>query len=99
MLMTVLAILVALAVLYWFGSLAYAYSTSPIERARLNKQPVHMLVALLAIVSLLMLLLGICVPGLGNLSIILGQHQFRIWTIGLVGCIVFTAISFIIRRR
>ena len=34
--MTIVAILVALAVLYWLGSLAYAYFANSTERARLN---------------------------------------------------------------
>ena len=36
--MTIVAILVALAVLYWLRSLAYAYFTNSTERLRLNKQ-------------------------------------------------------------
>ena len=35
--MTIVAILVALAVLYWLGSLAYAYFANSTERSRLNE--------------------------------------------------------------
>ena len=48
--MTIVAILVALAVLYWLGSLAYAYFTNATERSRLNKQPGLLVIALLAAV-------------------------------------------------
>ena len=95
--MTIVAILVSLAVLYWLGSLAYAYLSNSIERSRLNSQPGLLAIALLAAVSLVILLLGINSP-YGNLSILIGGQQFRIWMFGLIGCIVFTAIGFMMRR-
>jgi hypothetical protein len=96
--MTIFAILVALATLYWLGSLAYAYFTNPIERSRLSKQPGMMIIALLTAVSLVILLIGIKSP-YGNLSISIGEQQFRIWVIGLIGCVIFTAVGFWMRRR
>jgi hypothetical protein len=75
--MIAFAILVALAALSWLGSLAYAYFTNPIERSRLNKRPAVMTIALLAAVSLAVLLIGINSP-YGNLSILIGEQQFRI---------------------
>ena len=56
--MTIVAILVALAVLYWLGSLAYAYFANSTERSRLNKQPGLLVIALLAALSLAVLLIG-----------------------------------------
>jgi hypothetical protein len=96
--MIAFAILVALAALSWLGSLAYAYFTNPIERSRLNKRPVVMMIALLAAVSLVVLLIGINSP-YGNLSILIGEQQFRIWVFGLIGCVIFTALGYSIRRR
>jgi antitoxin HigA-1 len=97
--MMIFAIVVALVVLYWLGSLAYHYVTNPAERARLNKQPGQLLIALLAVVLLAMLLIGILVPAFGNLSIFVGDYQFRIWTVGLAGCVVVTAAHFLFRGR
>src|SRR5271167_857202 len=91
--MIVFAILVALATLSWLGSLAYAYFTNPIERSRLNKRPAVMMIALLAAVSLVVLLIGINSP-YGNLSILIGEQQIRIWVFGLIGCVIFTALGF-----
>jgi hypothetical protein len=96
--MIVFAILVALATLSWLGSLAYAYFTNPIERSGLNKRPAVIMIALLAAVSLVVLLIGINSP-YGNLSILIGEQQFRIWVFGLIGCIIFTALGFSMRRR
>jgi hypothetical protein len=95
--MTILAILVALAVLYWLGSLAYSYLTDPTERSRLNKRPGLIVIALLAAVSVVILLIGIYSP-FGELSILIGEQQLRIWIIGLIGCVVFTAVGYIMRR-
>ncbi len=95
--MTVVAILVALAVLFWLGSLAYAYFSNSAERSRLNKQPGLLLIALLAAVSLAVLLIGINSP-YGNLSILIGGQQFRIWIFGLIGCVIFTLAGFMMRR-
>jgi hypothetical protein len=96
--MTIVAILVALAALYWLGSLAYAYFTNSTERSRLNKQPGLLVIALLAAVSLVVLLMGVYSP-YGNLSILIGGQQFRIWIAGLIGCVVFTVVGFMMRRR
>jgi len=96
--MTIVAILVALAVLYWLGSLAYAYFANSTERSRLNNQPGLLVIALLAALSLVVLLMGIYSP-YGNLSILLGGQQFRIWLVGLIGCVVFTVVGFMMRRR
>lgn len=95
--MTIVAILVALAVLCWLGSLAYAYFSNSTERSRLKKQPGLLLVALLAAVSLVVLLLGINSP-YGGLSILIGGQQFRIWVFGLIGCVIFTFAGFMMRR-
>ena len=95
--MTIVAILVALAVLCWLGSLAYAYFSNSAERSRLSRQPGLLIVALLAAVSLVVLLLGINSP-YGNLSILIGGQQFRIWVFGLVGCVIFTLAGFMMRR-
>jgi hypothetical protein len=97
--LTIFAILVALVTLYWLGSLAYQYLANPDERSRLNERPGQLLLALLGIVLLAMLLIGILVPPFGNLSILVGDHQFRIWAIGLVGCVVVTVVHFLIRAR
>ena len=96
--MTIVAILIALAALYWLGSLAYAYLTNSTERSRLNKQPGLLVIALLAAVSLVVLLMGVYSP-YGNLSILIGGQQFRIWIVGLIGCVVFTVVGFMMRRR
>jgi len=96
--MTIVAILVALAVLYWLGSLAYAYLANSTERSRLNNQPGLLVIALLAALSLVVLLMGIYSP-YGNLSILIGGQQFRIWLVGLIGCVVFTVVGFMMRRR
>jgi hypothetical protein len=96
--MTIVAILVALAVLYWLGSLAYAYFANSTERTRLNNQPGLLVIALLAALSLVVLLMGIYSP-YGNLSILIGGQQFRIWLVGLIGCVVFTVVGFMMRRR
>lgn len=96
--MTIFAILVALAVLGWLCSLAYAYITNRDERSRLNKRPGLLIVALLAAVSLLILLIGINSP-YGSLSVLIGEQQVRIWIIGLIGCVIFTALGFFMRRR
>jgi len=96
--MTIVAILVALAVLYWLGSLAYAYFANSTERSRLNNQPGLLVIALLAALSLVVLLMGIYSP-YGNLSILIGGQQFRIWLVGLIGCVVFTVVGFMMRRR
>jgi amino acid transporter len=95
--MTILAILVALAVLYWLGSLAYSYLTDPEERSRLNKRPGLMVIALLAALSVVILLIGIYSP-FGELSILIGEQQLRIWIIGLIGCVIFTAVGYMMRR-
>ena len=99
MTLMIFAIVVALVVLYWLGSLAYQYLSNPAERSRLNKQPGQLLLALLTVVLLAMLLVGILVPAFGNLSILVGDHQFRLWTIGLAGCVVVTAVHFLFRSR
>jgi hypothetical protein len=96
--MTIVAILVALAVLYWLGSLAYAYFANSTERSRLNNQPGLLVIALLAALSLVVLLMGIYSP-YGNLSILIGGQQFAIWLVGLIGCVVFTVVGFMMRRR
>ena len=96
--MTIVAILIALAVLYWLGSLAYAYFDNSTERSRLNNQPGLLVIALLAALSLVVLLMGIYSP-YGNLSILIGGQQFRIWLVGLIGCVVFTVVGFMMRRR
>jgi hypothetical protein len=96
--MTIVAILIALAVLYWLGSLAYAYFANSTERTRLNNQPGLLVIALLAALSLVVLLMGIYSP-YGNLSILIGGQQFRIWLVGLIGCVVFTVVGFMMRRR
>lgn len=96
--MTIVAILIALAVLYWLGSLAYAYFANSTERMRLNNQPGLLVIALLAALSLVVLLMGIYSP-YGNLSILIGGQQFRIWLVGLIGCVVFTVVGFMMRRR
>lgn len=96
--MTIVARLVALAVLYWLGSLAYAYFANSTERTRLNNQPGLLVIALLAALSLVVLLMGIYSP-YGNLSILIGGQQFRIWLVGLIGCVVFTVVGFMMRRR
>jgi len=94
----IFAILVALVTLYWLGSLAYRYVADPAERSRLNQQPGQWLVALLGLVLLAMLLLGLA-PPFGNLSILAGDFQFRIWAVGLVGCVVVTVAHFVLRGR
>jgi hypothetical protein len=96
--MTIVAILIALAVLYWLGSLAYAYFANSTERTRLNNQPGLLVIELLAALSLAVLLIGIYSP-YGNLSILIGGQQFRIWLVGLIGCVVFTVVGFMMRRR
>jgi hypothetical protein len=96
--MTIVAIVIALAVLYWLGSLAYAYFANSTERTRLNNQPGLLVIALLAALSLAVLLIGIYSP-YGNLSILIGGQQFRIWLVGLIGCVVFTVVGFMMRRR
>ena len=96
--MTIVAILIALAVLYWLGSLAYAYFANSTERTRLNNQPGLLVIALLAALSLVVLLMGVYSP-YGNLSILIGGQQFRIWLVGLIGCVVFTVVGFMMRRR
>ena len=96
--MTIVAIVIALAVLYWLGSLAYAYFANSTERTRLNNQPGLLVIALLAALSLVVLLMGIYSP-YGNLSILIGGQQFRIWLVGLIGCVVFTVVGFMMRRR
>jgi hypothetical protein len=48
--------------------------------------------------SLAVLLIGIYSP-YGNLSILIGGQQFRIWLVGLIGCVVFTVVGFMMRRR
>jgi hypothetical protein len=96
--MTIVAILIALAVLYWLGSLAYAYFANSTERTRLNNQPGLLVIALFAALSLAVLLIGIYSP-YGNLSILIGGQQFRIWLVGLIGCVVFTVVGFMMRRR
>jgi hypothetical protein len=96
--MTIVAILIALAVLYWLGSLAYAYFANSTERTRLNNQPGLLVIALLAALSLAVLLIGIYSP-YGNLSILIGGQQFRIWLVGLIGCVVFKVVGFMMRRR
>jgi hypothetical protein len=96
--MIVFAILVALAAVSWLGTLAYGYFTNPIERSRLNNRPALIIIALLAAISLVVLVVGINSP-YGNLSILIGERQFRIWIFGLVGCIIFTALGFSLRRR
>jgi hypothetical protein len=96
--MTIVAIMIALAVLYWLGSLAYAYFANSTERTRLNNQPGLLVIALLAALSLAVLLIGIYSP-YGNLSILIGGQQFRIWLVGLIGCVVFTVVGFMMRRR
>lgn len=96
--MTIVAILIALAVLYWLGSLAYAYFANSTERMRLNNQPGLLVIALFAALSLAVLLIGIYSP-YGNLSILIGGQQFRIWLVGLIGCVVFTVVGFMMRRR
>jgi hypothetical protein len=96
--MTIVAILIALAVLYWLGSLAYAYFANSTERTRLNNQPGLLVIALLAALSLAVLLIGIYSP-YGNLSILIGGQEFRIWLVGLIGCVVFTVVGFMMRRR
>jgi len=97
--MMIIAILVALVMLYWLGSLAYQYLANPAERARLNKQPGQLLLALLGVVLLVMLLLGIVVPPFGNLSILAADYQVRIWVVGLIGCVIVTVAHFVIRGR
>jgi len=84
--------------LYWLGALAYAYLTNSTERSRLNKQPGLLVIALLAAASLAVLLMGIYSP-YGNLSILIGEQQLRIWIVGLIGCVVFTVVGFMMRRR
>ncbi len=96
--MVVLAILVVLAAVYWLSSLAYRYLADPAERARLNKRPGLILVALLAAASVVILLIGIYSP-YGGLSVLVGDTQFRIWIIGLIGSIIFTAVGFMMQRR
>jgi hypothetical protein len=95
----IVAIVVALVTLYWLGSLAYQYLANPTERSRLNKQPVRLLLALLGVVLLAMLLIGILVPPFGNLSILVADYQFRIWAIGLVGCVIVTIVHFLVGGR
>jgi hypothetical protein len=97
--MMIIAVLVALVTAYWLGSLAYQYLANPAERSRLNKQPGQLLLALLGVVLLVMLLLGILVPPFGNLSILVGAYHFRIWVIGLIGCVIVTVAHFVIRGR
>ena len=97
--MMIFAILVALVMLYWLGSLAYQYLANPAERSRLNKQPGQLLLVLLGVVLLVMLLLGILVPPFGNLSILVGDYQFRIWLVGLIGCVIVTVAHFVMRGR
>jgi hypothetical protein len=72
--------------------------TNPIERSGLNKRPAVMMIALLAAVSLVGLLIGINSP-YGNLSVLIGEQQFRIWVFGLIGCVIFTALGFSMGRR
>jgi len=55
------------------------------------------IIALLAALSLVILLLGIYSP-YGNLSILIGGQQLRIWMFGLIGCIVFTLVGLTMRR-
>ncbi len=95
----IFAILVALVTLYWLGSLAYQYFANPAERSRLNKRPGQWLLALLGVVLLAMLLLGILVPAFGNLSILAGDFQFRIWVVGLIGCVIVTILHFLAGGR
>jgi hypothetical protein len=92
----IFAIVVALVTLYWLGSLAYQYLANPAERSRLNKQPVQLLLAFLGVVLLAMLLVGILVPQFGNLSILVADYQFRIWAIGLIGCVIVTIVHFLV---
>ena len=96
--MTIVAILVALAALCWLASLAYAYFSNPAERSRIGKQPGLLVIALLAAVSIVVLLLGINSP-YGGLSILIGGQQFHIWIFGLIGCVVFTWVGFMMSRR
>jgi hypothetical protein len=95
--MMIFAILVALVTLYWLGSLAYQYVANPAERSQLNKRPGQLLLALLGVVLLVMLLVGILVPPFGNLSVLVGDYQFRIWAIGLIGCIIVSVAHFLMR--
>jgi hypothetical protein len=95
----IFAIVVALVTLYWLGSLAYQYLASPAERSRLNKQPGQLLLALLGVALLAMLLVGILVPQFGNLSFLVADYQFRVWAVGLVGCVIVTIVHFLVGGR
>jgi hypothetical protein len=82
----IFGLLVLLAFFWWVASLAHEFFTSPTERTRFAARPGPMLYALLSLVLLGMLLVGIFIPAIGEITVFsTGGLKFRIWGIGLVG--------------
>jgi hypothetical protein len=92
-------IFISLALLYWLASLAHEYFTNPAERARLNGNPRDLLFAMFAALFMVMGIVGICIEPFGNLIIPVGNYQFRVWAVGLVGMIAVLAIRFMSGRN
>jgi hypothetical protein len=68
-----------------FGGLAPVF-TDPAERARLAARPERAIFALIGLVLLGMLIVGICIPSLGEITLFsVGNYNIRIWGIGLIG--------------
>jgi hypothetical protein len=96
---TLVGILISLALLYWLASLAQEYFSNPAERARLNSKPGDLLFVIFAAVFMIMGIVGICIEPFGNLPIPIGDHQFRVWAVGLVGMVAVLAIRFLSGRN
>jgi hypothetical protein len=88
------SLLVLVAYFGWLASLARELFTNPIERARFCARPGRMLFVLSGVALLTMLLVGICVQAIGEITVFsIGDQKFRIWGIGLVGSFAWLALG------
>lgn len=82
------------AYVWWLGSLAYELITNANERKRFFSRPGRALVVFCAVLLFTMLLVGIFIPAIGEISIgSIGGYKIRIWGVGLVGSFLWLALG------
>jgi hypothetical protein len=91
---TFVVLLILVGYFWWLARLVHEFFTNPRERARLVARPERMFFTLLGVVLFTMFLVGICIPSIGEITIIsIGSQNFRIWGVGLLGSFAWLAFA------
>jgi hypothetical protein len=86
--------LILAAYIWWLGSFAYELITNADGRKRFFSRPGRALFVFCAVLLFTMLLVGISIPAIGEISIgSIGSYKIRIWGVGLIGSFLWLALG------